>query len=362
MPSTVLGNQAITLPSDTTANRPTAASGILRQNTTNSSLETYNGSAWIQAGHPGSSGQNPASSAVQLYNLGLRGKDFYWLTSPNGGVVLNYCDLDTVDEDGVAGWILVAQFGSSSQWRNPGNSFRTTLDPNSSRLNENSQNDAYTRQWSANWGDYSINKFRIQMSESVQSGGVNSKGDWYYHWSTACNWKQVWTPAAGANVNYINDTTGDNAYNFNAFSGWPTPVNNIGTAIYRPCLRGFNWSYNIRHSYKLTTHRWNGLGDTGGGTAQRSPDFWTTLTTPTVNTELMYTGAATDDGSLAIPPSDHTTATTSGQDCDTGSNTKIGSADSGEIAAWTTTATGISVTSNGTVTGPYRYKAFFWIK
>jgi hypothetical protein len=34
MPSTILGSQSVTMPADTTGNRPTAASAMMRYNTT----------------------------------------------------------------------------------------------------------------------------------------------------------------------------------------------------------------------------------------------------------------------------------------------------------------------------------------
>lgn len=44
----VLGQKAVTLPYDTTANRPTAATGMFRFNTTLNQLEYYDGTTWTQ--------------------------------------------------------------------------------------------------------------------------------------------------------------------------------------------------------------------------------------------------------------------------------------------------------------------------
>jgi hypothetical protein len=44
----LLGQKAVTLPSDTTANRPTAVQGMFRFNTSLNQLEYYDGTAWTQ--------------------------------------------------------------------------------------------------------------------------------------------------------------------------------------------------------------------------------------------------------------------------------------------------------------------------
>ena len=44
--STILGSGAVTVPSDTTANRPTASAGMMRFNTTTNYMEYYDGTAW----------------------------------------------------------------------------------------------------------------------------------------------------------------------------------------------------------------------------------------------------------------------------------------------------------------------------
>ena len=360
MPSTILGERAVTLPTDTTANRPTNTAGVLRHNTTTKTIEHGNGTSWIARGYPGSDKNNPASSAVEIFDAGIRGKGFFWLTASNGGVVRNFCDLDTLDQDGKAGWILVAQFGNSSQWRNGGNSIREPLDPHNRSLNENAQNDQWTRQWSANWGDYTINRFRILVSESVNSGGTGSRADWYFHYTTACKWKEVWAHSAGSSANYINDSSGSNSFNINAsfHSGWPAPINNDGLSVPRPCLRGFNWAYNIRWSYQIG-QRWNNTADSAAaGTTQTNPDWWTILTTPTNYSGQMYPGNGVDDGSLAILPSTATTATAAGQDIDSGSSARYGFDDTAERAAFSTSASGTA----DLVTNSRRCPMWMWIK
>lgn len=49
----ILGQKAITLPTDTTANRPTPTQGMFRYNTSLNQLEYYTGTAWVQAEEAG---------------------------------------------------------------------------------------------------------------------------------------------------------------------------------------------------------------------------------------------------------------------------------------------------------------------
>jgi hypothetical protein len=356
MPSTILGSQGIQLPADTTANRPgSPTTGMTRYNTSTKTTEFYNGTRWVSDGYLGDSQQNPASSAVELYNYGIRGRGFFWLTSPNGGVVRNFCDLDTADEDGVSGWILVAAFPTSSQWCRTGYSTRQTIDPYEIKHNEN-VNSEWVKKWSANWGDHTINKFRITNTDDIDALGANCQADWYYHYTTACKWKEVWNWKSGTG-NYMNDTSGDNAGNINApfHSGWPAPVNSDLVAVPRCCLRGFNWGYNIKFGYKNTNLRWNNLSDSAnGGTSQTTVDFWTGLTQPSI--ALSWT-AGGDDGSLAMSYQG-SPATTTAHD-NAAVSAKFGIDDGGESALFASSATqGMDQTG---ITG-LRKSLYFWIK
>lgn len=311
---------------------------------------------WVSSAHPGSSSQNAANSAVQIYDAGVRGKGFFWLNSPNGGTVLNFCDLDTLDQDGKAGWILVAAFPHAQNWRDDGLSTRKPIDPATALMNQDDGTPyQYRKQWSANWGDYSMNRFRIQNAWSVYESGQYATMDWYYHYSTAIYWKQVWAWTAG-NVNYINDTSGDNGGNINApyHSGWPSPVN-AGSATPRCCLRGFNWAYNLRFGYQVN-QRWANLSDgAGSGTSQNSTyNWWAGLTSP----NYVLGWGVNGDGSLAILPQG-STSNVAGQDCNEG-NAKVGVDDTSGATLWQSTATGNMNTQTG-VTDTYR-SLFFWIK
>ena len=52
MPSTVMGSEALTLPADTTGNRPTGVTGMIRFNTTSGYAEYFDGSAWNSIASP----------------------------------------------------------------------------------------------------------------------------------------------------------------------------------------------------------------------------------------------------------------------------------------------------------------------
>ena len=56
----ILGQRAVTLPTDTTANRPSAVVGMIRYNTTLGVIEYSDGTSWYTIGTTGSS----ASSTI----------------------------------------------------------------------------------------------------------------------------------------------------------------------------------------------------------------------------------------------------------------------------------------------------------
>lgn len=346
---------ALRLPIGTTAQRPAGNTGYVRYNSNNNVVEEYNGSRWLTGNYPGSSPQNAANSAVEIWQAGGRGKGFFWLNSPNGGVIQNFCDLDTLDENGQSGWILVAMFPMAQNWRDDGLSTRQVLNPFDLAMNQNDGTPQPDRKmWSANWGDYQMNKFRIQNAWSAIDTGSNAAMDWYFHYTNACAWKQVWNFQAGTG-NYMNDTSGDNNGNINAAycSGWPAPTNTAG-ALPRCCLRGFNWAYNLKYSYQVG-QRWNNLSDAGnGGTAQNTTyNWWAGLTQPHYTLGWGVGG----DGSLAILPQG-STYTTAGQDCDS-QNCKVGVDDTTGATMWASSAAA-SVTQTG-LTDYYR-SLYFWIK
>ena len=77
MASTILGTQAVTMPADTTANRPTATSAMMRYNTTTNLMEYYNGSLWISLdATPGYTSISPSYFAASGETITITGTNF----------------------------------------------------------------------------------------------------------------------------------------------------------------------------------------------------------------------------------------------------------------------------------------------
>lgn len=94
---TILGNDSITLPAGTTAQRPTGAAGMIRMNTTINAMEYWDAgtSTWATVGRikDGSTQQLAAPSGEYLrYIAGITTNGYYWITV--GGTPKSvYCDL-----------------------------------------------------------------------------------------------------------------------------------------------------------------------------------------------------------------------------------------------------------------------------
>jgi hypothetical protein len=293
----------------------------------------------------GGSSATAANTVAAIAATGQRGKGYFYINTPNGGIKRVWCDFDTLDENGNTGWMLVASWANGSNWTTSTSSSSNIVGPGNS-----------TYGWSSNFGDYTINQFRVTANWSAQDAlGPNAVGgDWYYYWSTPVAWKTVWAPANG-NYNWINDTSGDNDKNINAFSGWPQPTNNASITISRICMRGFNWAYNLKHSYKASTQQWNNFSDgSGAGTAQINCNFWSGLTTSGVSLNMNFN----QDGTLAIIPSG-TTYTTASHDTDH-NQSKVGIDDGGVCYYYGTSATAdqnANVANTGT-----DWPLYFWIR
>jgi hypothetical protein len=282
---------------------------------------------------------------AQIAATGQRGKGYFYINTPNGGIKRVWCDFDTVDENGNSGWMLVAAWASGSNWTTSTSSSSNTVGPGN-----------LTYGWSSNFGDYTINQFRVTAHWNAQDAlGTNaSGGDWYYYYSTPVTWKSVWAPASG-NLNWFSGTTGASDKNITAFPGWPSPTNNVGGEVPRACLRGFDWAYNLKHSYKASTQRWSGLSDPSTvPTETWNCNFWSGLTTSGVSLNCNVNG----DGSLAIIPSG-TSWTTAGQDCDH-NQSKVGYDDTGASYYYGASATA-DMNANNANTGT-DWPLYFWIK
>ena len=84
MPSTILGEHALTLPAGTTAQRPASPTvGMHRFNTTTGTAEYYTGTAWVTFGFAGS----PTSVNYAVVSGGGGGGSEYSGGGGAGGVV-----------------------------------------------------------------------------------------------------------------------------------------------------------------------------------------------------------------------------------------------------------------------------------
>jgi hypothetical protein len=284
---------------------------------------------------PGGTGltqNNPGASArgIKLqYPSSTTG--LYWIQPPGLSAPIQvYCDMSTVDQFGEAGgWMLVGSWSNGYQWTLSANTSASTF--NTTALNCAS----------SNFGNQTINFFRIQSAAAVTSTGSSAAADWYYYYPQATTWKSVWAPD-GSNYQYY------------LSSGI---INNVQ----RTCIKPFTGSYNLKFGYNNPNHKWNNISDYGytntntnglaliGGSNASSTGFcnyWQCLTTPGYAFgvfNLSYTGsfvlgdAPTSDGSLAIPINGANMDTT-GQDVDGSVAAKIGYDDAGVWYAATTNA------------------------
>ncbi len=103
--TTVNDTGFLTLPSGTTAQRPVSPSnGMLRYNTTISSVEAYAGNAWVNVSSPLGSASNPATSVTALKSSGQNTDGLYWFTQ-NGVTYQAYCLMSSTYDSG--GWVLL---------------------------------------------------------------------------------------------------------------------------------------------------------------------------------------------------------------------------------------------------------------
>jgi len=330
---------AVSLPKGTTAQRPTGATGYFRFNTTYGTPEFFTGSSWSAIGlKDGSSFANAATSAVALYDLGIRGKGLYWITKADGTPIQVYCDLDTISpSDGKAGWMLVGSWATASEWTKDSTSSASTF--STSALNC----------FSSNFGNTSMQHMRVKVATAVDTAVTSSEADFYYYWSSAIQWKTVWAAGAGTNTHYQSNTG----------------INNSGTGVQRCSLRQFSSAYNIRWSYAVPQQIWANLSDTGTNGASTGTEAWydwySGLTTAGYTLGIYNAGGAgRQDGSLAILQSGANAANnTAGQDCND-QNAKYGY-DDAVLVAYTGTSATQSLNAN-TGTQGANTNMWMWIK
>lgn len=236
---------------------------------------------------------NPNTTATG-YNLLLPGNKYTHVTA----------DVTTKDIYGRTGWMCVASWDNACEWT------KTSVS------SSNPQGATPTNCISSNFGECRLHAFRILVSDAITNVGANATADFYFYWEDEVKWKNVWFPTAGSF--YV-----DNA---------------------RWTLKQFDFSYNLKFSYKNASHKWNRLSDyTWNNTAINyyCPNIvaiqstsYKALTTPGQNFGCYYWS----DGSLAIPASGNTTSVT-GQDYGS-HNAKLGYDDGVACKVASTTATG----------------------
>ena len=337
----------IRLPQGTTAERPTANTGVFRFNESFDQPEYVNNAdEWVPLSIPGYTAGNAAPSAKYLYDNGFvtSGKGMYWIDTPNGGVKQVFCDFDTLDENGDSGWMLVATFATDYLWTD------------GATTTSNSITDSFSgNSISSNFGDQNINMFRVTANSTINTSlGSSATADWYYYLSSQDTWKRWWAPNTG----------------FSYWNGQSYPIYATdGTIRGRQALIKFTHARNIKHAYTQTNQIAVSLSDAsvntsgyyaGGTTTQ----YWQALTSPgyfSVRNQQVNVSGVCGDGSMGILPQGATgNPNGCGQDIANG-NVKVG-IDDGSTNAWYGTS---ATESFGSTQNPGLRNStslFWWIK
>ena len=284
---------------------------------------------------------------------------YYWI-KPTGldTAVLTYCDMETKDQFGESGWMLIGSWSQGYTWSGRNSPGNITI---VSTIGTTPVNTV-----SSNFGNQQINMFRATATSNVETSlGVNAAADFYYYWKSSTTWKEVWAPGQGDINYYLSAGTTQN--------------------VVRCSIRKFDSSYNLKYIYDNPAHKYNNISDygyqntrvdlaaysygvTGGTTAgvDGFADFWTILTTPGRKFApyyLSYTGnyesgtSPTLDGSLSIPISGAGTDS-AGQDIDGNISVKVGVDDNVNWGGAATNAT-TNAGNNGAITTT---PLWWWIK
>jgi len=282
---------------------------------------------------------------------------YYWIKKEGQEeAVLTFCDMQTLDENGESGWMLVGNWAQGYTWGGKDVAILSTA---------NTIGLSLINSVSSNFGNHKINMFRVTSTSDIRNLGIQAPADFYYYWKGGITWKEAWSPTPGILRYYLSSGT--------------------SPEVQRCALRRFDSSYNLRFRYNNPNHKWNNLtdygyqntriditdysyGDVGGNTAPFNGffDVWTALTTPRQRFEWYYVGRSATystrsggdlDGSLSIPISGAGTSTT-GQDVDNNISVKIGVDDNINWGG-SATAAGTDAGNNGTInTTPL----WWWIK
>ena len=210
---------AIALPKGTTGQRPSAATGMIRYNTSNSKPEYYNGSIWVTLGASGdgSSYSNAASSAKSIKAIvGNPSSGVYWLQVANvnsGNPFQCYCDFTM---DGGIGYAII--FNQYFEGAESGPSHASF---GSSTISTAGFDTEYQIAPTAMISNYGLTKLAV----FARTGGSSSNG---ITGASYFNWVAFTGPST---TQYNNIFT--NGYNTNQFTGtFNSSDGNTGTAYF----------------------------------------------------------------------------------------------------------------------------------
>lgn len=349
--ASVLSNAGLSLNSTTgvisgdpnNVSSSTTLSFTLRATSSGSNTTDRNFNIVVNPVNDGTTAARAATSAKALYDAGhvTSGKSARYINFGGSvGTKQVWCDFDTQDGSGNSGWMLCAKFTEAGQWNGRDVDIRTTnayIDPG----------DGYAI--SCNMADANMNMFRVTVEDSAnQALGSSADADWYYEWTTTLPWKGVWQPEAGTGGG-ATGANGDKVY-----------VSSSSGGNKRASIRKFQKSYNIKHSYTNSNHKFNNISDYGnnqgdtyvgtgsgvyggdyhyivlGGSSETPAagtfDMWYALSTNNQVFRIHYMGRSGNylnrtspdtDGTLGIL-ANGTTSSHTGQDQDDANNVKIG--------------------------------------
>ena len=358
----------------------TTLSFTLRATSSGSNTTDRNFNIVVNPVNDGTTSARAATSAKALYDAGhvTSGKSIRYINFGGSvGTKQVWCDFDTQDGSGNSGWMLCAKFTEAGQWNGRDVDIRTSnayIDPG----------DGYAI--SCNMADANMNMFRITVEDSAnQALGSSADADWYYEWTTTLPWKGVWQPEAGTGGG-ATGANGDKVY-----------VSSSSGGNKRASIRKFQKSYNIKHSYTNSNHKFNNISDFGnnqgdtyvgsgsgvyggdyhyivlGGSdtpAAGTFDMWYALTTNNQVFRIHYLGRSANylsrsnpdtDGTLGIL-ANGTTSSHTGQDQDGGNNVKIGYDDDVQWRHINTNPNDTGGNNNNKNTNADGKNMYWWIK
>jgi len=177
----------ISLPKGTTNQRPaTPQPGMIRFNTSENSIEYYNGSEWLLVNGPLGSETNPASGPAAILEENPNATNgAYWINIPNVGPELIYCNMEYNDPKHGRGWMLAGKVqGNSTYFETLSSNWSdvtTTGDPTIINDGANMKNNAWN-----------FVKHRV-LSMSYQDGNPGSRNWWNFTHRLNCTMNDIFS-------------------------------------------------------------------------------------------------------------------------------------------------------------------------